>query len=76
MSIEKPIGATATVVLTMEIQTGGSTWGPGTTVDQVHKQAKDQAYGFMVRVQKEHPHEIVSYSIDKVKVITHERDAR
>lgn len=74
--LEARVGSTATVILTMEIQTSGSTWGGDCTVAQVHKQAKDQAYGFIAGLQREHPHEIVSYSIDKVKVITHERDAK
>lgn len=66
------IGSTATVVLTMEICTSGSSWGNDCTVAQIHKQAKDQAYGFIARLKQEHPHEIVDYSIDRVKVITHE----
>lgn len=68
-------GATATVIVTMEIHTGGSSWGDDCTVAQVHRQAKDQTYGFIQKLRHEHPNEIVSYTIDKIKIITSERDA-
>jgi hypothetical protein len=73
---EGKVLSTATVVLTLEIQTSGSNWGPTCTVEQVHKQAKDGAYGFMAKLQREHAGEIVGYKIDSVKMITHQEPPR
>lgn len=36
---EKRIGASATVTVTIEVE-HGSSYGPGTTVDQIHDQAR------------------------------------
>jgi hypothetical protein len=45
---EKRVKATSRVQLTVEIDTGGS-WGPDCTVDQIQKQAAEEARSALMR---------------------------
>jgi hypothetical protein len=42
----RPVTATATATVTVEIS-GLSSWGTGCSVEQVHRQASEEAIGFL-----------------------------
>ncbi len=45
--MSKGVHARAVVTLTLEIPIGGGDWGPDCTIGQVHKQALDDAHGYL-----------------------------
>lgn len=66
------IGAHATVQMTIEIS-GLGNWGAGCTVDQVHRQAAEEAIGKLNRAtQQTRDFRIVGKPV--VRVITIDRD--
>lgn len=73
MSETIKVVSTAYVTVSMEICTSGSNWGGDCTIGQIDKQARDQADGFLRKLKRDNPHEIMSVKIDTVRYISHER---
>lgn len=70
---ENIVGATARVVVSMELELSGANYGPEWRVGDMHKDAVGMAEGLLSQIRGRFPSAVRSAEIQKVLTITYER---